>query len=348
MEITTLFLFVISLIILVSGAELLIKGASQLALSLRIPPLVVGLTVVAYGTSAPELAVNLQSTLSDKSTLAIGNIIGSNISNILLILGIAALVSPLAVSKQLIKFDVPFMIAIFLLFYGFAWDGNINFAESSILVALMLTYSIFSIIKGRSQPKSKKISLPSGSWWMQAFLIGSGLILLVLGANGLVDSAVTIAKYFGISELVIGLTVVAIGTSAPELATSVLAGLRGQRDIAVGNVIGSNIFNVLLVLGVTGLFAPTGIPVPNSALNVDIPIMLIAGIICLPVFITGYVISRAEGLLFLVYYVAYTSYLILHAVAHPLLPLFNQIMLIAIPVTIIMLIAFAWRDLKRR
>jgi cation:H+ antiporter len=351
MEIMTLLVFVISLIVLVAGAELLVNGASQLALSLRISPLVVGLTVVAYGTSAPELAVNLHSTLTNQSDLAIGNVIGSNISNILLVLGVAALASPLTVSKQLITFDVPFMIAVFLLFYGFAWDGTINFGESSILVALMLIYSIFSIVKGRTHThaRAKRLAAVPTTWrWTQFLLIISGLVLLVLGANGLVDAAVTIAKSLGISELLIGLTIVAVGTSIPELATSIIASLRGKRDIAVGNVIGSNIFNVLLVLGVTGLLAPTGISVPASALSSDIPIMLVAGIACLPIFITGYVISRLEGFLLLIYYLAYTSYLILHAIAHPLLPLFNQIMLVTIPVSFILFVGFAWRDMKRR
>ncbi|PKO63691.1 MAG: sodium:calcium antiporter, partial [Betaproteobacteria bacterium HGW-Betaproteobacteria-17] len=250
-------MFVLGLVALVIGAEAMVRGASRLAVSWGISPLVVGLTVVAFGTSAPEMAVSVGAALSGTSDLAIGNVVGSNIANILLILGISALVAPLLVHEQIIRQEVPVMIGATLLVVAMALDGGIGRIEAGLLFALVMAYTVFLVVQSRRASKDAEAEfaseIPTSQWdrhWgVQAALVIGGLALLVLGADWLVGAAVVFAKYFGVSDLVIGLTVVAVGTSMPEIATSLIAALRGQRDIAVGNVIGSNIFNLLAVLG---------------------------------------------------------------------------------------------------
>lgn len=314
------FLFLLGLVLVVLGAELFVRGASALATILGVSPLVIGLTVVAYGTSAPELAVSVYSSYQGSAELAVGNVVGSNICNVLLILGVSALIVPLRVSRQLIRLEVPLMITVSVLFAIFAYGGTIGRAEGIILSAMCIAYSAWSIRQGRRETaletgtasddapgsaSTKQIGIPAA-----AGFVAIGLVMLVLGSQWVVQGAVAIATYFGVSKLVIGLTIVAIGTSLPELATSAVAGYRGQRDIAVGNVIGSNIFNILLVVGLSAIVAPAGLEVTNVAMRFDIPVMLAVAALCLPIFFTGSSISRGEGAFFVIYYVAYTAYLI--------------------------------------
>lgn len=316
--------FVLGGLLLVAGAELLVRGASRLAVAAGITPLVVGLTVVAFGTSAPEMAVTVGSAYAGQTEVALGNVVGSNIFNVLFILGLSALIAPLVVAQQLVRFDVPLLIGASVLVLLMALDGRFGRVDGMVLLAGIVAYTILLIRQSRRE------SAAVAAEYDEAFgrppervrpaidvvLVLVGLGLLVLGARWVVEAAATTATALGVSELVVSLTIVAAGTSLPEVATSVLATLRGERDIAVGNVIGSCLFNLLAVLGLGSLVAPVGIPVADGALTFDIPVMIAVAIAALPVFLTGHTIARWEAIVFLGYYVAYTSYLILTAAAH--------------------------------
>ena len=342
----------VGLIFLVLGAELLVRGASRLAAAVGISPLVVGLTVVAFGTSAPELAVSVQSALAGQADLALGNVVGSNIFNVLFILGFSALITPLVVSQQLVRLDVPLMIGISVLLLLLALDGTIGRLEGALLFGAIVGYTGFLIRKSRRESggvaagaeMAGDAQAQPGSWVRNVGLVVGGLALLVLGSRWLVSGAIEIATALGVSELVIGLTIVAAGTSLPEVATSVLASIRGERDIAVGNVVGSNIFNILAVLGLSSLVAPHGVEVARSALAFDIPVMIAAAVACLPIFFSGYLIARWEGALFVGYYVAYTVYLVIHAADHLMLPAFRTAMLFYVmPLTVVTLLVIGVR-----
>ena len=349
--------FTLGLLALVAGAEALVRGASRMALSFGLSPLVVGLTIVALGTSAPEMAVALGAALDGKPDLAIGNVIGSNIANTLLILGVSAIIVPLSVAGQIIRQEVPILIAVTLLLLGFAYNGMITRAEAAVLLSLMLAYTTFLVVQSRRASAQTKAEfegeMPPDSGWdrhwsVQLALVAGGLGLLVLGADWLVSAAVEVARALGVSDLVIGLTVVAIGTSMPEIATSILAALRGERDIAVGNVVGSNLFNILGCLGLAGVGSSAGLPVPQAALSFDLWVLLAVSFACLPVFLTGREIARWEGFVFLGYYLAYTAFLILKAQEHAALPLFSSAMLgFVIPLTALTLGVSMIRDRRR-
>ena len=353
----TLILFVVGLGLLVIGAEALVRGASRLAAAVGVSPLVIGLTVVAYGTSAPEMAVSVQSTLAGQADIALGNVVGSNIFNVLFILGAAALITPLVVSGQLIRRDVPLMIGISIVLFIMALDGRIGQLEGALLFTGIIAYTAWSIWQSRRESQKLKdefaqeysYTQPAGvrQIGLQILYVGAGLALLVLGSDWLVDGAISIAEYLGVSQLVIGLTIVAAGTSLPEVATSIVASMRGERDIAVGNVVGSNIFNILSVVGLAAAVSPQGLNVSPVALAFDLPVMIAVAVACLPVFFTGGVIARWEGVLFLAYYVSYTLYLLLSAAQSQTLPVYTMIMLmVVLPLTIITLIVSLIRALK--
>lgn len=338
--------FLGGLVLLIAGAEMLVRGASRLATAFGISPLVVGLTVVALGTSSPELAVSLGSVLSGEAGLAVGNVIGSNIANVLLILGLTALIAPLVVKSQLVRFDVPVMIGVSFLVWGMAADGEIARSEGVVLVLILVAYILILIRKSRSE-RSEVIeefeaSIKDGrtSPLVNIGLILGGLVMLVVGSRLLLDAAVSMAAELGVSELVIGLTLVAVGTSMPEIATSILAAVRGQRDIAVGNAVGSNLFNLLAVLGITSTVQTGGVTVAGGALEFDLPFMVAVAVACLPIFLTGHLIARWEGAVFVGYYVAYTAYLILNATEHDLLEPFSAVMVrFVVPLTLVTIIA---------
>ena len=340
----TVLLFVAGLVTLVAGGELLVRGAARLAAATGISPLVIGLTVVAFGTSSPELAVSVQAALAGQSGIAVGNVVGSNIFNVLLILGLSAIVVPLVVSAQLVRIDVPIMIGISVVSWIMALDGTISHVEAALLLASLVAYIAVQIVISRRAGLLQDDSVDTGSKPMNVLFIVVGLALLVLGARWLVEAAVAMAQAFGVSELVVGLTIVAAGTSMPELATSVIAGIRGQRDIAVGNVIGSNIFNLAAVVGTSGLVASAGIPVAPAAVQIDLPIMVAVAILCLPIFLSKYTISRWDGTLFVAYYVLYTLYLILDATDHEILPGYRTtVLLIVLPLTLLTVLGFSMR-----
>ena len=311
MSVLEIFEFLAGLALLLGGAVALVRGASRLATALRISPLVIGLTVVAFGTSSPELAASLASARAGSGDLALGNVVGSNIFNVLFILGLAAVISPLTVHRKLVRMDVPIMIAVAAVPLLLGADGVIARAEGIVMVAILLLYLGVLLWEARREGVASNAAEPGrpSRLGRAALLALAGLGMLTVGAGWLVEGASSIARSFGVSELVIGLTLVAAGTSLPEVATSLVAAVRGQRDLAVGNVVGSNIFNVLAVLGVSAAASPAGVPVAASARSFDLPIMMVVSVACLPVFFTRLCIDRWEGSLFLLVYVLYVGQL---------------------------------------
>lgn len=357
---TDLLWFALGVTALVVGAEALVRGASKLALSLGISPLVVGLTVVAFGTSAPETTVSVSAVLSGQTDIAVGNVVGSNIFNVLLILGLSAVIAPLIVDAQVIRQEVPIMIGASVLLLAFALDGRIVMFESAFLFILLVTYTGFLVVQSRRQSAAVNAEYESeihpadkdawdASVWVQILLVIAGLVLLVIGSRWLVSAAVGFARHLGVSELVIGLTIVAAGTSLPEVAASVSAALKGERDIAVGNVIGSNLFNILGCVGAAGLASgAAGLVIAPSIITFDIWVMLAAAVACLPIFLTGREIARWEGGLFLLYFGAYVGYVILDAQEHDQLAAYSTVMLsFVVPITVVtLLVAMLQREAR--
>jgi cation:H+ antiporter len=353
MEMTVWGFLLAGLAVLVLGADLLVRGASQLALRFGISPLVIGLTVVAFGTSSPELAVSIQSGLAGQADIAVGNVVGSNIFNVLAVLGVSALIAPLVVKQQLVQFEVPLVVGLSALILVMSHDGRIGTLDGLLLVGGLIAYTVFVIRQSRRETAEIQTEYANdfgnaSTGWLarlpaQIACILFGLGLLVLGATWLVESAVSIARSLNISEAVIGLTIVAAGTSFPELATSVVAAKRGEGDIAVGNVVGSSIFNLLGILGVASLVTPGGLSVAPALMNFDIPVMIAVAFACLPIFATGHRISRWEGAMFLGYYAVYLAYLILAATQHDSLQSFSMTMLgFVLPLTgVTMLVLWA-------
>ena len=372
------------LVVLGLGADWLVRGASRLATAAGISQLVVGLTVVAFGTSEPEMSVSVLSALQGQTDVALGNVVGSNILNVLLILGLSATIVPLAVQRQLVRLDVPLMVGASVLVYLMALDLRISRLDAALLAVCLVGYIALQVVQGRkegaaavaarSDMKVEGVTdsveparagtagegagaIPGGvavrprrtSWPRDLVLTLIGLALLVLGSRWFVAGAVTVARSLGMSDLVIGLTLVALGTSLPEVATSVMASIKGERDLAVGNVVGSNLFNLLGVLGIAGVVSPQGIPVSPAILGFDLPVMTAVAVACLPVFFTGLAIARWEGILFLAYYVAYTAYIVLAAAEHQAAPLFGLVMLeFVIPLTVVTLGVVTFRGIRRR
>lgn len=355
------------LVALVAGAELLVRGASSLAAMIGVSPLIVGLTVVAFGTSAPELAVSVSSALNGQADLALGNVVGSNIFNVLFILGLTGLITPLIVDQKLIRLDVPLMVGASALVLLLGLDGRIDRIEGGVLFSGLIAYAAWCIRVGRRESDAVKAEYasqfgagdstpatntsvgetlseyteveagrrPTGVLSLLLLMV-AGLVLLMLGSNWLLTAAVEIARWLEVSELLIGLTVIAAGTSLPEVATSLIAAIRGQRDIAVGNVVGSNLFNLLGVLGLTAAVSHEGVPIAGQAAAFDLPVMVTVAVACLPVFFTGHTISRWEGAVFFGCYLAYTAALALMATGSQSLPAFQLMMnWFVIPLTVV-------------
>ncbi|MGL4781678.1 MAG: calcium/sodium antiporter [Bacteroidales bacterium] len=313
--ILNILLLVLSLVLLYLGADFLVKGSSSMAVRFGIPPLIVGLTIVSLGTSSPELLVSIKSALMGQPELAAGNVIGSNIFNIGAILGICAMIAPLTIKRSLIKQDIPFFLfaalAVCVLFY----DGEINRWEALVFCAGAIFYTVLLIRNTRKSRKSQSDKVEkteseivvTRKWYLDLLFIVIGLVLLVFGSNLLVDKATLIARFFNVSEAIIGLTIVAAGTGMPELATSVVATLKGNKDIAIGNVIGSNIYNIFLVLGVTSIIKP----IDTAGINyIDTFTMLLLSFLLVPLLKTGYVLKRWEGFLLFSIYIVYLLYLL--------------------------------------
>ena len=335
------------MLVLLVGGELLVRHASRLSLSLGVSPLVVGLTVVAVGTSTPELMSSVYGQWMGQSALAVGNVVGSNIFNVFFILGLSALFAPLTVDTNLLRIEVPVVLAVSLLGLGFAYSGAISRWESGILLAILVVYTVWLVRKSRAETaestleldaETEAVAASSKHWSTSAGLVLVGLILVLLGGRIFVSGAVEVATSLGVDEGVIGLTVVAAGTSLPELVTSILASLRGHREIAVGNVVGSNLFNLTGVLGLAGMVVPGGSQVDPSLLSFDMVVMVAAMIVCLPVFFTGSRIDRWEGGVLVLYYLGYVTYRVLVATGQPAAtPFRNAMIWFVVPLTLLTL-----------
>ncbi len=317
-------LFLAGFAFLTGGAEFLVRGASRLAIRLKVPLVVIGLTIVAFGTSLPELMVTLLANMQGGPTanIAIGNVVGSNIANLALILGVVAVLRPVSVERQLLYREYPLMLLVSLIFFAMAWDGNINRVEGIILFVGLLGFTYYSYTSSRSLPASEQSEAID---YVEDVLDGEdqvstlillrdfgfiliGIIGLLIGANWLVQSATFLARFFGISELVIGLSLVAVGTSLPELATSVIAILRKEGDIALGNLVGSNLFNMLAIVGISSMVRD--LPAPLSMRVVDFPLMV--GIAILPMLLVWarpHVMNRWNGAVMLAIYIGYNIWL---------------------------------------
>jgi len=350
-------LLLVGFVAVTLGAELLVRGARVLALAFGLSPLVIGLTVVALGTSSPEIAVSVRSALAGElgADLALGNVIGSNLFNVLVVVGLSAVIAPVAVSRQLIRADVPLLIGVSLLVWGLATDRVLGSWDGLLLVLGLVAYTGMTLVMGRRSTGASTNGTPSveppreaGQLVRHAGYVAGGLVLLVVGANWLVAGAVDVARALGVSELVIGLTIVAVGTSLPEVATSLVATLKGERDLAVGNAIGSCLYNLLGVLGLAVIVSPSGLAVSAGALNFDLPVMIAVAIACLPIFFTGYQIARWEGWVFLGYYAAYTLYLILQATEHhALAEVSTALWGFVIPLTLVTIAVGVTRQIRR-
>lgn len=332
--------FIIGLILLIIGAEILLNGTINLGFSLSLSPVIIGIIVLI----SPDLAVGVQSSLQQHYDLILGNVIGGNVFNILFVIGVCALITPLNVSSRLKRVDVPLMIGLVLVFAWMAMTGFIPQWFGGLLCAGFIVYTLLSI--RQSQPHPIRIDAAPEQAQSRIFrstyiYTGSiilGLLLLILGSRLLIQGAAGLASWLGVSDLSIGLTIVAIGTASPQAAASLLATLRGRRDIALGNAIGSSILHILVLLGFTSLIANGGIPVAADIIRFDIPLLVIIVIGCLPIFFNGTHISRREGIVLLGMYVVYMLYLVLDTTRHPGLPLFKTITVaFIIPGTLAML-----------
>ena len=361
----TVLAFIGGLVALAAGGELLVRSSSRLATDLGVSRLFIGLTVVALGTSAPEAVVSVVAAVGGQSDLAMGNVVGSSIFNVLFILGLSAIIIPLTVSTQLVRLDVPVMIGVSLLCLVLGLDGSVGRWDGLLLLSLLVGHVVLGYRLGlRAQQEARAcgdprqplaaedLPRPSAPWKarsLNVLVLVASLVLLVVGSRWLVASATVVARWLGLSELVIGLTVVAAGTSLPEVATSVMAAIRGERDIAVGNVVGSNIFNVLGVLGLSAVVSPSGVVVSPSLLAFDVPVMVAVTVLCLPIFFNGMTVFRWEGVLLLTYFLIYMAYILFRASRHDALDGFTAVVAwVILPVTVATLLAVTVVNLVKR
>lgn len=356
MTVWTIVFFAVGVTALVIGAEVLVRGAARLAARTGLSPVVIGLTVVAFGTSAPELAVSMGAAFRDEADLAVGNVVGSNIANVLLVLGLSAVVGGgLVVAQRIVRIDVPLMLLLSVAVFALGFDGELERWEGLAFVAALVVYVIWTVVSTRRSNEVAVMAeydealseetLQQSSAGADVGFVLAGLVLLVIGSSALVEAATDIAASLGVSELVIGLTVVAVGTSLPEIATSVLAAARGQRDLAVGNAVGSNLFNILAVLGLTAVLSPSSIPISDGALSLDIPVMIAVAIACLPIFWNGYALQRWEGWVFLTYYGAYIAWLVLDSADHGIREEYAVAILgFVVPLTVLTFVVIAVRE----
>jgi len=350
---------IVGLVCLVAGAELLVRGAAGIASRLGIAPVIVGLTVVAFGTSAPELAVSISAVRGGSADVAFGNVVGSNIVNILLILGASAVVGGLAVSQRIIRLDVPLLFSASVAVLLMSLDGSIGRVDGIILFAGVVSYTGWLIKGARREPDAAvlaeydesidelDVGVVDKPVPFQAMLVAAGLGVLVAGSQLLVSSATDIAETIGVSDLVIGLTVVAVGTSLPEMATSMLAASRGRRDIAVGNVVGSCLFNLMCVLGASAVVSSDGIAVTDGSLRLDLPVMIAATAVLVPIFWNGFRITRLEGVVLIGFYLLYVVYLVLDSEDHAASSAIGMTALIAGGIVIVVLAVTGFQGFQR-
>lgn len=319
---STLLLCAVGLAALIVGAELITRHGAKLAARLGVPPVVIGLTIVAVGTSAPELAIGLEAIHQGADTLTIGNITGANTLNLLLALGVSALILPLPLRMQTLRFELPSMIAAAFAMLAAAWDGVIERWEAVLLIAAGLAYTAAIVQLARRERRAilaefaqefGAAAAPRPSALTTLTTLGAlaaGLVIIVLGADWLVRGASELARMWGVSDAFIGLTIVAIGTSAPELTTTIVSTLKNERDIAIGNLLGSGVYNIVFILGIIGVAADGGVTVSRELVHINIPVMAAAAVACAPAFVTGRQLTRFEGGCFVAAYLAYVIYLI--------------------------------------
>uniref|UniRef100_A0A7C2BCW3 Calcium/sodium antiporter n=1 Tax=Pseudomonas graminis TaxID=158627 RepID=A0A7C2BCW3_9PSED len=345
---------VCGLLLMIIGAQLSVRAAVALATLLKTRPLFLGLTVVALGSSAPQLAVGLQAAFTDSTDIAVGSVIGSNIFNVLVTLGLSALIIPLRVARQLVRVDLPLMIVATALVAALAWNGELSALDGVVLLLGMAAY-LFVVVRqfahgARHVPRTDLE--PRRRIWPllgRLALMACGLALLTLGSHLLVGAAVSVALDLGLSERVIGLTVIAVATSLPALMTSLVAALRGERDIAVGNIIGSNLFNLLGVLGITALISTGPLSISPNALDFDLPVMLGVAALCVPLFYSGYRITRLEGLLLLGLYAVYGLHIVSFTTGMPLAERLERLMIhYALPVIALCVVVGTVRAWRRQ
>lgn len=323
MMLSNVLTFLFGLIVITVGAEILLKGASKIASLLNIRPIVIGLTVVSVGTSLPELAVGLTAIGEGAGDIAVGNIAGTNIVNILFILGLSAAIRPLPLQMKSVKTELYTMIFAGVLLFVLSLDGRLNTWDGLLMFILGIIYliiivrtskneraSVQSEFKEEFEPSTTKEKADYKIWSWNVMLLFCGIIATIYGAEKLVDGAVSIAQYFGMSDAVIGLTIIAIGTSAPELATTIVGTIRNERDVAIGNLLGSSIINIFIILGITSIFTSNGVNVSDDILWFDLPLVALVALVCYPVFRSDQMVSRREGILFVSLYLAYLSYLL--------------------------------------
>lgn len=339
--------------LLVCG-HLVVDGASKLGARFGLTPMVVGLTIVAAGTSAPELAVVLQSVAADDSPLAVGSIIGSNTANILLVLGLAAMSGTIHVTSRIVRIDIPIMITASVAMLVMSLDGTLTRVDGLLLFGGLVAFVTWTL---RTAPRANGHVREARE---PAQVVGAGLgpivVKLLAGIAGLaaaarfvVSGAEEIATSLGVPELIVGLTIVALGTSAPEIVTTVIAALRGRRDLAVGNAVGSNIFNILLVLGASSVIAPDGIAIGADAVELDLPIMVAAAVACLPIVFWDNRLNRWEGGVFVGYYVAYVVFLVLDGTGHRASDPFALVVAVFVmPLTVLTIGIVAFRRRQHR
>ena len=307
-------LLIVGMVLLIKGADFFVDGASKIAKAFHIPSLIIGLTLVSMGTSAPELSVSLNAALNNSNDISLGNVIGSNLCNSLLILGVSAAFTPLLITKEMKKYDIPIMafIYVLLLVFGFVISPNsLDVIESVVFLIIFVAYIIFLIIRAKKENKVEEETeeaISKGKLAISAVLALVGLAAIIFGGDLVVDSASSIAMELGMSEALVGLTIVAVGTSLPELVTSVVAAVKKENDIALGNVIGSNIFNVLLILGLTSAISPL---VVSGTVLIDLIILLGTGVILLLISQLFNDMKRYHGIIFIAMYVAYLVFIII-------------------------------------
>ena len=303
-------LLVLGMFFMIKGADFFVDGASNIAKALKIPTLIIGLTLVSIGTSAPELSVSVTSALQGKDDMSFGNVLGSNIFNVFVVIGASALMMPLAVSKDIIKKDIPILLGIYavLVLFAFVIDPyQISLIEGIIIFLLFLAYTIYLIFRAKDEPNEEE-ETKSKPWWLNAIFVVLGLLGIIVGGNFVVDNASEIAKILGMSELLISLTIVAVGTSLPELVTSVVAAKKGENDIAVGNAIGSCLFNIVLILGISSMIFPVGLELYQL---VDVIVMIIAVVLIFVFAFKSYKINKWQGVVLILLYVVYLAYIII-------------------------------------
>lgn len=307
-------LLVVGMALLIKGADWFVEGASSLAKAMKIPSLVIGLTLVSIGTSMPEFSVSLTSSLQGNIDMSFGNVIGSNIFNTFVVIGVSATIVPLVVSKQMQKYDLPILMGIYALLAVFSFlitPGTIQVWESIILFSLTIIYTIFLILRSKDVKIEENKNEKKRKWWFNLILVTLGIAGIIFGGKLVVNNASKLAMAMGMSEMLVGLTIVAIGTSLPELVTSIVAAKKGENDIAVGNAIGSCIFNVILILGFCSILEPYIVNVSNLNTLIDVVIMLISAIVVFLFSLKSKRINRWQGIVMVLIYVAYFTYIVL-------------------------------------